>query len=418
VTEALLSIVLRHIHTFSPLILTPALALVIGSSVRSSAAIDDGSNLPENLGPNVNGPYDDVLPVISTDGRIMYFCRSHDPANIGGGKQDIYVSERDSVGNWQPAYNIGPPLNNDRNNALCSITADGMMAFVINDYGDKDLSTNGFAVTQLSSLGWSLPKQVIIEDYYNKHRFAEMTCAYDASALIMSLQREDAVGNRDLYVSFPMNNGSWTRPMNLGDIVNTNKNEATPFLAADNETLYFASEGHDGYGRFDVFVTRRLDSTWRSWSVPENLGPTINSEGWDLYLTVPASGDYAYFTSYVNTYGAGDIFRVKLPKEAKPKPVVLLFARVWNAETKAPIEGEIVWERSDGVGPQGSVRTRPKSNRAIVLLDVGRDYTIRARRGDQLGEPVDVSLDGIDSYLEMEYDFFVSGVDTKAGKDE
>ena len=86
--------------------------------MQPAAAQVDSAFLPVNLGPQVNGPYDDILPVISPDGKTLYFCRSHAPENVGGGRQDIWYSEQLADGTWTEARNIGVPLNNRDNNYI------------------------------------------------------------------------------------------------------------------------------------------------------------------------------------------------------------------------------------------------------------------------------------------------------------
>ena len=62
-------------------------------------------------------------------------------------------------------------------------------------------------------------------------------------------------------------NGKYaTEPINMGNVIYTEMEESSPFLAADNKTLYFASKGHNGYGGYDIWVTRRLDDSWTNWT--------------------------------------------------------------------------------------------------------------------------------------------------------
>jgi hypothetical protein len=106
--------------------------------------------------------------------------------------------------------------------------------------------------------------------------------------------------------------------------VNTWGNEVSPFMAADGVTLYFATDGRRGFGSMDIWMTKRLDETWLNWSEPLNLGPFINTEGWDAYFTVPAKGDYAYLSTSNPANNSADLYRVKLTKGVRPNPVVLV----------------------------------------------------------------------------------------------
>ena len=130
----------------------------------------------------------------------------------------------------------------------------------------------------------------------------------EGNVLLLAIERGDTEGDMDIYVSFKRSNNAWTRPMNIGPVVNTAATEGSVFLAADNRTIYFASSGHSGYGGFDMFVSKRLDDTWTNWTEPINMGSRISTKGDEFYYTVPATGDYLYFSSSSNSYGRADLF--------------------------------------------------------------------------------------------------------------
>ena len=351
-------------------------ALCFGSAMH--AQIVDSAMTPMNLGPNINGAFDDILPVIAPDGNTLFFCRGYSPENIGGGKQDIWYSENQSDGTWGMAKNIGIPLNNRENNYLCAITPDGNTALISDAYSSPSNGQRSIAIARRTADGWSVPRPVVIRNYYNDSRYTEYTLANDAKTLILAAERKDSRGGKDLYVCFLQPDSTFSEPVNLGDSVNSMLQEATPFIASDGTSLYFASDGHGGYGAFDVFVSRRLDSTWTKWSKPENLGSTINSPGWDLYYTVPASGDYAYFVSFTNTMGSGDIFRIRLPEKVRPRPVVLVNGRVLNKKTNEPVEANIIYEILPAGIEEGRARSTPTTGQYTIVLPAGAKYGFRA----------------------------------------
>jgi OmpA-OmpF porin, OOP family len=292
---------------------------------------------PQNLGPNVNSAYPDMLPIISPDGKTLYFARKFAPENFGAEKRDdIYVSELNTVGQWTKAQNIGAPLNNDAHNFVCAISPDGNTMYLANRY-DYRSEGSGVSVAYRKRDGsWSKPSPLDIRNMYNKSKFACYHVSLDGKTMVMAIERDDTYGDMDLYVSFRYADGSWTEPMNMGVDINTAGAEASIFLAADGKTIYFSSNGHAGYGDFDMFMSRRLDNTWKRWTEPVNLGPKINSTGQDIYYTIPASGDYAYFSSDANGYGQHDIFRIQLPAELRPEAVNIsagLFSNNWQEPT-------------------------------------------------------------------------------------
>lgn len=375
--------------------------------IQAEAQEVDSTYLPRNLGSTVNGQYDDILPVISPDGRSLYFCRSHSPENIGGGRQDIWLSEMLSDGSWGMAKNIGIPLNNRDNNYLCSITPDGNTIIVGDGYSAATNRQRSIAIAHRTLDGWSVPKPVVIKNFYNDNRFGEYSLANDNKTLIFAVERKDSRGGKDLYVSLIQEDSSFSEPVNLGQVVNSLGHEATPFIASDNSSLYFASDGQGGYGAFDVFVTRRLDSTWTNWSPPENLGPTINTTGWDLYYTIPASGDYAYYVSYVNTLGAGDIFRIRLPEKVRPRPVVLVTGRVLNKKTNQPVEADIMYEVLPAGNEIGRARSTPTTGSYKIVLPAGGKFGFRASAANFLSVNDNLDLSKLTEYAEINRDLYL-----------
>lgn len=396
---------------FRCLLLCACCAIVTMAQQRTSA---DTSTSAMNLGPMVNSQYDDILPVISPDGKTLYFCRSHTPDNFGGGRQDIWVAELQADGTWGEAKNIGIPLNNRDNNYLCSITPDGNTALVGDGYSDGRLRARSVAIAYRTAEGWSTPQPLTIKNYYNNDRYGEFALSNDGKTLVMTVDRDGTKGAKDLYVSFQQEDGTWSEPLNMGDSVNSVNSEVTPFIASDNTSLYFASDGHGGFGSFDVFVSRRLDSTWTRWSKPENLGSTINTSGWDLYYTVPADGRYAYYVSYTNTYGAGDIFRIKLPEVARPRPVILVSGRVLNKSNGQPVEASIAYELLPSGKEVGIARSTPATGTYTIALPAGDRYGFRASADGYLSVNENIDLTQVTEYTELTRDLFLVPIEKGA----
>jgi OmpA-OmpF porin, OOP family len=167
-------------------------------------------------------------------------------------------------------------------------------------------------MTTRTSSGWKNPVRSDIINSFIENNDGDYFLAQNREMLIFAVERFDAFGNKDIYISFQMADGRWTEPLNLGNDINTAGNENAPFLASDNETLYFSSGGLQRFWRFGYFISRRLDESWQNWTTPENLGDQINSAEDDIFFNIPPSGQYAYFSRGNTAYDA-DIFRVQLP---------------------------------------------------------------------------------------------------------
>lgn len=262
-----------------------------------------------NLGTNVNSQYIDKNPKISADGRTLYFTREDCPENIGGNddRSDVWVSHLQDDGTWTKAVNIGRPINNAGPNWVGSVN--GNLLLLGNQYSAKgdSLIGGGMSVSRKTANGWTVPEAVVIKDYQTYSSYASVYLLDDNVTLVMASNPEGSFGGRDLYVSFLQDDGSFSTPLNMGNVVNTPAHEHEPFVAADGVTMFFTSMGHPGYGNADVFMSKRLDDTWTNWTEPVNIGTVINSNLADGGFKIPASGDYIYFDTQEDAIGAMDI---------------------------------------------------------------------------------------------------------------
>jgi len=298
----------------------------------------------ENMGTVINSKFNELYPVVSPDGKRLYFTRWKHPDNLGENKnQDIWYSQLDEKKQWEKAKLFPSPINNDENNAICGISPNGKMILLNNVYGKDGHMEKGVSLSYLLRNGdWSFPKQIRIQNFKNKSEYSEYTIAPDGKTLLMTTETKDSYGGKDIYVSFLKPDDTWTEPKNIGPVVNSGEPESTPFIAPDGQTMYFSSSGHIGYGNNDVFITRRLDDTWLNWSIPENVGPAVNTSEWDGYFTVSAKGDYAYFSSVENSMGAEDIFRIKIPEKIKPQTLLQFSGKVINQFSKQGIPAKVI----------------------------------------------------------------------------
>ncbi|MCS6904316.1 MAG: OmpA family protein [Bacteroidia bacterium] len=338
---------------------------------------------PENLGRNINTHLAELMPQISPDGKTLFFVRECFP----GGEQDIWYSQLQSDSSWSRAVNIGRPLNTPEHNAVCSIMPDGKRLLLSNTYYRNGRMGIGASITRKIGRGWSFPENLSFRRLENKSEFINFFLANDARTMLLELEGPDSRGKQDLYVSFLEDEklNAWSEPLNLGDNINTVGYEISPFLAADNKTLYFASSGHPGFGHVDIFISRRLDSTWTSWSTPVNLGPSINTPYFDAYFSIPTSGEYAYFASDREGYGRSDIFRVRLPPELRPESVVILSGKVLHANTHKPIPAIIRYELLPKAQLMGYTQCDPQNGEFKITLPLKYNYAIYAEAEGYLG---------------------------------
>ncbi|MFH2142877.1 MAG: OmpA family protein [Bacteroidota bacterium] len=362
---------------------------------------------PESLGTSINSIYDETAPFISPDGKALLFVRKFHPENAGGfqDKDDIWWSKRDDNGKWTTAKNIGQPLNNKFSNFVQSITPDGNSLLLGNAYNKDGTMTDGVSFTYRTREGWAFPEKQMIDGFFNLNQYANYFLSNDGKALLMAIEMNDSYGGLDIYISFRKGDDRWSKPLNLGPGINTPFNDYSPFLAADGVTMYYSTSGLAGYGKEDIFVTQRQDDSWINWSEPQNMGPQINSTASDSKYNLPASGEFAYFSSEINAANKNDIFRIALPKQVKPKAVVLISGKVINEKTNEPVDARIIVEELPDGTEVAIARTNPNTGEFKIILPAGKKYGFRAIGLGFFETNKNIDLSDIDEYQEIDDEF-------------
>lgn len=259
-----------------------------------------------SLGSKVNSSYQELNCVISPNKKKLYFTRANHPSNVGGkpDKGDIWVSEMDISGNWTDAINLGKPLNDEKENKIIGFVNAGRIMILH--------SKSGIAFSNIKKGKWTKPSLVKIPYFKLKSEHQSGSISADGKYLLFGMESFGSYGVEDIYMSRLKLNEEWTSPKNLGRKINTEFEEQTPFITADNKTLFFASNGRGGNGSYDIFMATRLDDTWKKWTEPKNLGKLVNTKGQDFSFIFANDDEFAYLISTQNSDGYGDIKKVKI----------------------------------------------------------------------------------------------------------
>ncbi|HWA32843.1 MAG TPA: OmpA family protein, partial [Cyclobacteriaceae bacterium] len=269
-----------------------------------------------------------------------------------------------------------------------------------------------FMVRRRNESGWGEPQDLGVSFTNEAHHFEGMLSS-DGKAILFTVRNSanlfygKADEERDIYVSTQQADGSWTPPLNLGKTINTYGDEVSPFLAADGRTLYYSTNGKPGYGGTDVFMSRRIGNSWTQWTEPVNLGPEINSTGFDAYYVIPASGAFAYMVSDIGGFGKADIVQIKLPQEIKPDPVVLIHGRTLDAKTRMPLSADIHIENLALNKEVGEAISDPQTGNYKIVLPYGYLYGFHGTTPGYLSVNENMDLMTISTYSEMEKDLLL-----------
>jgi OOP family OmpA-OmpF porin len=384
---------------------------VSGSKKPIKVTIEQPQNLIEDiaverLSENVNSKFEETRPLIAPDGKTLYFSRANHPENIGGIKDenDIWYSElNNETGIWDKSKNLGSELNNKGPNYISSITPDGnaMTVLLGNQYTKSNKMKPGVSISVKTSAGWSQPQPIEIINDLIETTDGNYFLANNRKVMIMAINRFDAFGEKDLFVSFLQEDNKWTEPLNLGNDINTVGMESSPYLAADNETLYFSSKGYSGYGGNDVFISRRLDDTWTNWTEPENLGPEINSIGDDAFFTIPTSGKFAYYSKSRDETNS-DIYKIAMPIFYQPAPIVRISGKVVDASTSEPISAKISFKLLPENSDIGFTLSDTLTGEYEILLPAGSAYKYKSEARGYIGNTAQIDLVDEEDFREIE----------------
>lgn len=202
----------------------------------------------------------------------------------------------------------------------------------------------------------------------------------NGTVIILSMARKDSYGENDLYVCFQKGLHSWSKPVNLGAIVNSSKRETTPFLTVDNQTLYFSSNRPGTTGGNDIYYSKRLDNTWSNWSEPVKLDAPINSTADDAQPFYNTLNGFLYFTSRRD--GSSDIFRVRIEKPVKE--TVTIVGKVFNPKDDTNIKAKVKRSLANKDNYQEVAISEDGTYR--LELPKGQEYDLIAEKDGHVGE--------------------------------
>jgi outer membrane protein OmpA-like peptidoglycan-associated protein/tetratricopeptide (TPR) repeat protein len=324
---------------------------------------------PKNAGDKINSAYSEYLPCLTIDGKELFFTRKV------SGDEDFYSAKWQN-NDWIKSAPLGGNVNTDQNEGAQMISQDGQwLVFTAcnrqDGYGSCDIY-----ISILTANGWSEGMNI---GSINSENWESQPClSADKRDLYFASRRPGGYGGSDLYVSHLLSNGLWSAPENLGPQINSAGDEQTPFMHADNQTLFFTSNGLRGYGGSDLFYARKGPKG--DWSIPENLGFPINTIYDEGALFIAADAKTAYYASdRSDSRGGQDIYSFELPDNVRPDKTLWVKGQVFDIKTKKGLPSAV--ELIDISTKQliSKVQTDEKGN-YLITLPVGKDYAFNVNR--------------------------------------
>ncbi len=356
---------------------------------------------PQNMGPAINSEYAEYSPALTADEQTLIFTRKkplegyelHEDLPRDFFYEDFYISQLED-GEWTKAQNMGAPLNTPGNEGAQTITADGRHMYFTACNRPDGIGSCDIYHTRKVGREWSVPQNAG-RPLNSSSWDSQPAVSADGKTLYFASSREGSIGSMDIWKARKKDDGQWGEPENLGKTINTSGKELSPFIHHDNETLYFASDGHPGMGGLDIFVSRR-DPETGAWSEPQNLGYPINTHRDEFAFVVGASGQQAWFASDMEGgHGRSDIYTFSLYDAVSPQPVTYMRGVVSDAETDKPLQASFELIRVSDRQVVMEAASDPEDGTFLVAIPTGQDLALNISNPGYLFFSDHFSYDGI-----------------------
>lgn len=320
----------------------------------------------KNPGPVINSKYDDYNPVFAFGDTALYFTsrrpfeKSRRNEIDNKFNEDIYVSRfSDKV--FSQAIRLDKPFNTQSNDAVVGVAPDGKRILLYR--GHMDGGGNQITEYNEEKHKWAKPKRPKGRKLISKQGETSACLSSDMKELFFISRNEDlSLGGKDILISTLDSKGRWGDPVNAGARLNTPYDEEGVFLSKDGKVLYFASQGHNSMGGFDIFRSERGEDL--SWSEPVNLGYPINTPDDELFYITDQTGSTGYYSTIrEGGIGSRDIYKV-----------------IYLGSEK-----ELVFRtREELVAGPGSIKSGFLTLPALIPLDT--DFVLQGHVFDSIGE--------------------------------
>lgn len=279
------------------------------------------------------------FPVLTADGEQILFTKRDGTGN--NDKEDIFMAFVSPEGDWSKPQSIAQTINSPYNEGTCSVTADGnILIYTSCDAPDSEGSCDLYIAYKVNGM-WQRPRNMG-KNVNSRSWDSQPSLSADGRVLFFSSNRKGGFGGNDIWYSVMQNDATWSEAKNLGDIVNTPKDEISPFMFFNNEILFFSSNGHPGFGGMDIQLSKVIDG---EFTKPENLGWPINDQLDQVALFITAQKDYAYFTELTTSEKEHDrslLYRFKFPDEISlGENLTVTEGKVFNSKTGEPIDATL-----------------------------------------------------------------------------
>jgi len=291
------------------------------------------------LSSRINTSNDEYINYISEDGSSMIFTRKDQEKTgfAGNSFREYFIESKKEDDRWQQAHKINIPYI-EGNTGGMTLSFDGkQMYFTACNWPDSKGGCDIYT-SSLVSGKWGKP-QPLRGNVNSTSWDSQASISADGENLYFSSKRAGGMGGSDIWKSIKLDNGRWSRPINMGDSINSPGDEMSPYIHPDGKTLYYSSNGSIGMGGFDIFISRKDISG--IWSKGTNIGYPVNTKYDEINIFPALRGDKAWLSSNREDSSLFDIFTFDMPGEISPEEIIILKGKVIDSESKKPLSAKI-----------------------------------------------------------------------------
>lgn len=326
---------------------------------------------PQNIGTGINSAESEYFPSLTIDGKELVFTR-----RVKNFNEDFYYSKKQTA-DWDKARPMEGNVNTEQNEGAQNISQDGQWLVFTACNRRDGFGACDIYISYHTPDGWS--EAMNLGNKVNSDQWESQPClSPDKRELYFASRRIGGYGGSDIYVSRMQPNGKWGEPENMGSGINTSGNESCPFIHADNQTLYFTSDGLPGYGDNDLFLVKK--GPGGVWSKPVNLGYPINTINEEGTLFIAADGKTAYYASdRDDSRGGLDIYSFELREDVRPYKTLWVKGRVFDKKTTKGLPSAVELIELSTQQVITRVQTDELGN-YLITLPLGKDYAFNVNR--------------------------------------
>ena len=365
---------------------------------------------PHELSDTVNAFAMQYFPVLTADEQELIFTR-----RLGGGQEDdedLVVSRKDVRGRWMRPVAISSNIDSHLNEGTCTISADGRQLIFTSCIGRRGYGSCDLFESRKIGEEWTIP--VNLGPQINSAAWeSQPSLSSDGRMLFFVSDRRGGVGNKDIYVSYKLSDDRWTPAENLGPKINSPYEEISPFIHVNGRTLFFASNGRQGFGGFDLYRTERENT---QWTEPVNFGSPVNTYEDQFSLFITADGQRGFYSHEENgKMNSSKIIEITIPEELQLRyKSNYVKGIVYDKKTKQPLKARVELFNINKNELTSSVNSDSLTGEYLMVLTQGADYGLYVSRPGYLYQSLNFDYEVEANFTPVAMDVFLDPVEMGA----